>query len=126
MALLQAHIALLDSIHSAIWSQTPESTTPPTQGEQLSYNLVLTLEHLVLVPRFKEKSALVSQKEGEGGGLSLNSMAFAGMMLCSGEREKEEVKKVGALEVLRSVAFEKVEAKESVEERSLDEGFMAE
>lgn len=79
---------------------------------------------MVLVPRFKEKSDLVSLKEA--GGLSLNSLAFAGMVLTSGEREKEEVKSHGVLEVLKSVAYEVVESKESVEERSMDEGSMAE
>ncbi|KAL7411842.1 hypothetical protein BDY24DRAFT_395032 [Mrakia frigida] len=124
MALLSAHIALLDSIHAAIWSQSDSSSTKATPGEPLSYNVILTLQHMVLVPRFKEKSDLVSLKEA--GGLSLNSLAFAGMVLTSGEREKEEVKSLGVLEVLKSVAYEVVESKESVEERSMDEGSMAE
>ena len=76
------------------------------------------------MPRFKEKSELVSLEES--GGLSLNSLAFAGYVLTSGEREKEEVKAQGVLKTLGSVAYEVVESRESVEEKSMDEGSMAE
>jgi ATP adenylyltransferase/5',5'''-P-1,P-4-tetraphosphate phosphorylase II len=77
----------------------------------------MTTSNLCLVPRHKEKSTLVS---AEVGGLSLNSMAFAGLLLCAGEVEKEAVKAVGVKKVLGSVGFEKIEGR-STEEGSFDE-----
>ena len=78
----------------------------------------MTTSNFCLVPRFKEKSDLVS---ADVGGLSLNSLAFAGLVLCSGETEKEAVKAAGVRKVLGSVGFEKIEGR-SVEEGSFDDG----
>lgn len=86
-----------------IWSQPPESTTPGKRGEPLSYNLVLTLSHLAMVPRFKEKSDLVTPT------LSLNSLAFAGMILCQSPEQVQSVLDKGVANVLGSVAFERQE-----------------
>ena len=55
------------------------------------------------------------------GGLSLNSLAFAGLILCAGEAEKEAVKAVGVKKVLGSVGFEKIVGR-STEEGSFDDG----
>ncbi|KAI8820453.1 ATP adenylyltransferase-domain-containing protein [Fimicolochytrium jonesii] len=64
---------------------------------QPSYNVVLTKELLLIVPRRAEKAI--------GGLLSLNSVAFAGMMLVKSEEGLRRTVEVGPVDVLRAVGF---------------------
>lgn len=67
-----------------------------------SYNVVLTLEHVHVVPRRRETHTLA----GTGEPLSVNALGFAGMLLVKSERELEAVKEEGVTKILRGVALE--------------------
>ena len=67
-----------------------------------SYNVLLTLEHVHVVPRRRETYALA----GTGERLSVNALGFAGMLLVKSERELEAVKEEGVTKILRGVALE--------------------
>ncbi|KAI8886045.1 HIT-like protein [Backusella circina FSU 941] len=74
----QMFFGLLD----AMYQQLRENATDIPK----SYNFLMTQEFIMLVPRTKE-SAVV-----EGTTFSLNSLAFAGMLLCKTEKELETLK----------------------------------
>ncbi|KAI0744251.1 HIT-like protein [Daedaleopsis nitida] len=67
-----------------------------------SYNVVLTLEHVHVIPRRLENYALSTTGEE----LSVNALAFAGMLLVKSERELEAVKEETVGKILRGVALE--------------------
>jgi len=70
-----------------------------------SFNVLLTLEHLHLIPRRQEAHVL----EATGEELPVNSLGFAGMLLVKSEAELEAVKNEGVGKILRAVACEEVE-----------------
>ena len=67
-----------------------------------SYNVVLTLEHMHVVPRRAETHTLA----GTGEALSVNALGFAGMLLVKSERELEAVRAEGVTRILRGVGLE--------------------
>ena len=69
-----------------------------------SYNIILTLEHMHIVPRCKEDHTL----EETGDRLSVNALGFAGMLLVKSEEELEAVKREGTRKILRDVGLESV------------------
>jgi ATP adenylyltransferase len=69
-----------------------------------SYNVVITLEHMHLIPRRQETHIL--QETGDE--LSVNALAFAGMLLVKSERELDAVKTEGVGKILRAVGLEGV------------------
>jgi sulfate adenylyltransferase (ADP) / ATP adenylyltransferase len=69
-----------------------------------SYNVLLTLEHIHLIPR-KLENAVLEETEDK---LSVNAMGFAGMLLVKSETELDAVKTQGILKILRSVGLESV------------------
>lgn len=104
-SLMRSHIKLLDATHHTIW------TSPSTQGQDglqaapagpIAYNFVLTLTHMHMIPRLREKSPLVEPE------MSINSLGFAGMLLAMSDEEKERLKGVegGIRAVLKSVGLE--------------------
>ncbi|KAJ4483179.1 ATP adenylyltransferase-domain-containing protein [Lentinula aciculospora] len=96
--LADAFISLLDLVISTIRHD-------PTYPAGLpSYNVILTLEHMHLIPRRFENHTL----EKTGDDLSVNSMGFAGMLLVKSERELEAVKVEGLGKILRAVALQSV------------------
>jgi ATP adenylyltransferase len=69
-----------------------------------SYNVLITLEHMHLIPRRNEDYVL-----GETGEkLSVNAMGFAGMLLVKNEDELEALRKEEIGKVLRGVGLESV------------------
>ncbi len=70
----------------------------------LSYNVILTLEHMHVIPRKAENYTLAET----GDALSINSMGFAGCMLVKSERELEAVIKEGVGEILRGVGCKSI------------------
>ncbi|KAG2150976.1 ATP adenylyltransferase [Suillus clintonianus] len=91
-------LALLDLVISTV-RHAPDY--PPGTP---SYNVILTLEHMHLIPRRWETYTL-----GESGGtLSVNSLGFAGMLMVKSESELQalEQEKIGT--VLRGVGVESV------------------
>ncbi|KAJ3906816.1 ATP adenylyltransferase-domain-containing protein [Lentinula edodes] len=96
--LADAFISLLDLVISTVrYDPTYPAGLP-------SYNVILTLEHMHLIPRRFENHTL----ESTGDDLSVNSMGFAGMLLVKSERELEAVKTEGLGKILRSVALQSV------------------
>lgn len=72
---------------------------------KLSFNLLLTLEHLHLIPRKGESHKL----QVTGDDLPVNALGFAGMLLVKSEVELEAVKSEGVGRILSAVACEEVE-----------------
>ncbi|KAJ7691257.1 ATP adenylyltransferase [Mycena rosella] len=96
--LAQAFLSLLDLVISTIRHD------PEYPAGKPSYNVVITLEHMHLVPRRQETHVLAET----GDQLSVNALAFAGMLLVKSERELEAVKTEGVGKILRAVGLESV------------------
>ena len=88
-----AYMELLDLCISTI-RQTPDH--PPGTP---SYNIILTLNHLILVPRARESHTL--QATGER--LPVNALGFAGMLLVKSQLELQAVQKEGPVKILCGV-----------------------
>ncbi|KAI0821707.1 ATP adenylyltransferase-domain-containing protein [Trametes gibbosa] len=97
-ALAHAFLALLDLAIGTVRRAAPAGYPrgPP------SYNVVLTLEHMHVVPRAREAHTLA----GTGEALSVNALGFAGMLLVKSARELEAVRREGVGAVLRGVGME--------------------
>jgi sulfate adenylyltransferase (ADP) / ATP adenylyltransferase len=100
--LAHAFISLLDLVISTIRHEPDYPVGKP------SYNVVLTLQHLHLIPRSKEYHTL----EVSGESLPVNSLGFAGMLLVKSEPELEAVKREGINRILRSVGCASVHDKQ--------------
>ncbi|KAF7315677.1 ATP-transf domain-containing protein [Mycena indigotica] len=96
--LADAFLSLLDLAISTIRHDTEYPANKP------SYNVVITLGHIYVVPRRQEAHMLAET----GDELSVNALAFAGMLLVKSERELEAVKKEGVGNILRGVGLESV------------------
>lgn len=72
---------------------------------KLSFNLLLTLEHLHLIPRRQETHKL----EATGEELPVNALGFAGMLLVKSEVELGAVRNEGVGKILQAVACEEAE-----------------
>ncbi|KAI0630099.1 ATP adenylyltransferase-domain-containing protein [Trametes polyzona] len=110
-ALANAFLALLDL---AISTVRHEPTYPPGPP---SYNVVLTLEHMHVVPRLREAHTLA----GTGEALSVNALGFAGMLLVKSERELEAVREEGVGAILAGVGLKSVHDVQVDEHRAADE-----
>lgn len=96
--LCEAFLALLDLVISTI------RHAPDYPNRKPSYNVIITLEHLYLIPRLQEHHNLAEI----GDPLSVNAMGFAGMLLVKSESDLEAVKKEGVCNILRSVGLPSV------------------
>ncbi|KAI0074645.1 hypothetical protein K474DRAFT_1647701 [Panus rudis PR-1116 ss-1] len=113
--LSSAFMSLLDLSISTIRHDATYPTGPP------SYNVILTLDHMHIIPRKEETYTL--QETGER--LSINALGFAGMLLVKSERELEAVRREGVGRILRGVALESVHDLQVTErEREADEGVL--
>ncbi|KAH9895084.1 ATP adenylyltransferase-domain-containing protein [Cubamyces lactineus] len=110
-ALAHAFLELLDL---AISTVRHDGTYPPGPP---SYNVVLTLEHVHVVPRRRETHTLA--RTGEP--LSVNALGFAGMLLVKSERELEAVREEGVGAILRGVGLESVHDALVDEHKAADE-----
>ncbi|EGO00110.1 hypothetical protein SERLA73DRAFT_122199 [Serpula lacrymans var. lacrymans S7.3] len=91
-------LSLLDLVISTVrHDPTYPSGTP-------SYNVILTLEHMHLIPRRLEFHTIPEI----GMEVSVNSLGFAGMLLVKGDEELEAVKKEGVSRILKGVGVESV------------------
>ena len=75
-----------------------------------SYNVILTLGHLHLIPRRQESYILRDTNEL----LSVNSLGFAGMLLVKSTEELDAVRNEGIRTILRGVGVGHVEGGDSV------------
>ncbi|CAA7261732.1 unnamed protein product [Cyclocybe aegerita] len=69
-----------------------------------SYNVIITLEHIHVIPRRQENHTL--QETGDK--LSINALGFAGMLLVKSEEELEAVKKESVSQILQAVGLRSV------------------
>ncbi|KAG1746300.1 ATP adenylyltransferase-domain-containing protein [Suillus occidentalis] len=91
-------LSLLDLVISTI------RHAPDYPSGNPSYNVILTLEHMHLIPRRWETYTL-----GESGmTLSVNSLGFAGMLMVKSESEREALEQVKIGTVLRGVGVESI------------------
>lgn len=97
-------MGLLDRVISTIRQDPDHPSGSP------SYNVIITLEHLYVIPRKKEKYAF---KESQQDDMSVNALGFAGMLLVKSEEDLESVKGEGALNILKGVAVHPYETNES-------------
>jgi len=70
-----------------------------------SYNIILTLEHLHVIPRKHENYTFPETNQT----LSVNSLGFAGMLLVKNDEELEAVKTEGVGKILRGVSVANVQ-----------------
>jgi sulfate adenylyltransferase (ADP) / ATP adenylyltransferase len=101
----QAFLSLLDLTISTIRHD------PEYPAGKPSYNVLITLEHMHLIPRRLESATLEWETKNTSGGpqpLSVNSLAFAGMLMTRSEEELEAVKREGVGKILRSVGLKSV------------------
>ncbi|KAL5528319.1 APA2 [Sanghuangporus sanghuang] len=89
---------------------------PTHPAGQPSYNVILTRQHMYLVPRKREEHIL----RETGDPLSVNALGFAGLLLVKSERELEAVKRESAVEILRDVALENVHEQQIVGAHDVD------
>ncbi|KIJ49601.1 hypothetical protein M422DRAFT_74641 [Sphaerobolus stellatus SS14] len=105
-ALSEAFLQLLDLCISSMRRSPDIQPGPP------SYNFILTLDHMHLIPRSKEEHILA--KTGEP--LNVNSLGFAGMLLVKDEAELEALKEEGVTKILRNVGLPRDESNEEEDE----------
>jgi sulfate adenylyltransferase (ADP) / ATP adenylyltransferase len=96
--LAEAFFTLLDLTISTVRHD------PDYPAGNLSYNVLMTSEHMYLFPRKVEEYQL--QETGDK--ISVNTLGFAGMILVKSENELEAVKKEGILNILKSVGVPSV------------------
>ncbi|KIY74326.1 ATP adenylyltransferase [Cylindrobasidium torrendii FP15055 ss-10] len=99
--LANAFLLLLDNAIATIRHDPTYPTGNP------SYNIILTQEHMYIIPR-REETYKLSETGDE---LSVNSLGFAGLLLVKSEEELEAVKKEGCGKILRGVGLESVNDK---------------
>ncbi|THU95382.1 HIT-like protein [Dendrothele bispora CBS 962.96] len=104
--LAQAFLSLLDLSISTIRHD------PDYPAGKPSYNVVLTLQHLHLIPRRQEFHKL----ESSGDLLPVNSLGYAGMLLVKSEAELEAVKSEGISKILKSVGLASIHEQQVVGE----------
>lgn len=93
-----AFMSLLDLAISTVRHDPTYPVGPP------SYNVIITLEHMHLIPR-KEETYTLSET---GESLSVNALGFAGMLLVKSEKELEAVKKENVEKILAGVGLKSV------------------
>jgi len=101
-ALCQCFMTLLDLVIASVRQQPEDFVAkvgPP------SYNCILTLEHMHLIPRRQETHVLKRTNEK----LSINSLGFAGLLLVKCDEELEAVRSEGIREILNGVGMTKVD-----------------
>ncbi|KAK4055249.1 bifunctional AP-4-A phosphorylase/ADP sulfurylase [Microbotryomycetes sp. JL201] len=77
----------------------------------LSYNVIMTLSYMQIVPRMAEDYELPNRER-----VSVNSLGFAGMLLVKSSSALQAVQEIGVLRVLQGVAYRPVAAGESRDE----------
>lgn len=98
MVISDAFLQLLDMTISTIRLYPDSPVGSP------SYNVIITLEHMHIIPRRQDGYVL----EGTGEMLSVNALGFAGMLLVKSKEEFEAVKRESISKILQSVGFENV------------------
>lgn len=118
-------MSLLDDMYHTFRLRAQEEVGrpdgPQRTSESPSYNIIMTLEHMYIVPRAKEKFIAEAGSEEAGLELSVNSLGFAGMLLVKSEDELEHVRKITIRRILGEVGMKPLVG---VEERGCDDIFL--
>lgn len=77
----------------------PSDASPPLRLSDASFNLLVHSSWILLAPRSRE----TFEREGER--ISVNALAFAGMLLVKSEAQLELVKRLGVGEVTRAIGW---------------------
>jgi ATP adenylyltransferase len=96
--LSRAFLSLLDLVISTV------RHAPDYPAGLPSYNVLMTLDHMHMIPRRHE--AYVLPETGER--VLVNSLGFAGMLLLKREEQLQVVKREGVGKILRGVSVESV------------------
>lgn len=114
-------MALLDEMYHTVRVRAEHERERETQAQtaptysaarstaSLSYNVVMTPEHIYLFPRSAERFIHTGTEEGEQAielTLSINSLGYAGMLLVKSDEEMDKVKRVGIGRILSQVGME--------------------
>jgi sulfate adenylyltransferase (ADP) / ATP adenylyltransferase len=75
-------------------SDAPSTPTPASSASSVSHNVLLTRRWMLVVPR----------AQAEWGGLSVNALAFAGLLLTKDASQAQALEAAGPLQVLRACA----------------------
>lgn len=97
-AIFPPFLALLDLVVSTVRHDPDYPLGSP------SYNVILTLEHMHLIPRRHDAYRIEETHDL----ISVNSLGFAGMLLAKSELELETMKKEGIGRILRGVGLKSV------------------
>lgn len=100
--LSRSFLALLDLALSTFRRDPSHEDSP--SSNKLSYNFILTLEHMHVIPRKRETHTLNVTHDK----LSINAMGFAGSLLVKSEREFEAVVKEGVGKILSDVGCKSI------------------
>lgn len=104
--LAQMFFGVLD----AMYQQLRENATDIPK----SYNFIMTQEFMMLIPRTKESAVI--EKDGKQFEFSLNSLAFAGLLLCKSEEQLEALQaQENLVDMLRQVAVPWSEKADKIE-----------
>lgn len=96
--LIDAFLSLLDLVVSTI------RHAPDYPAGKPSYNVIITLEHMHLIPRRCENFVIPESEDV----ISINALGFAGMLLVKTDEELEKVKGHGIGLILHEVGLESV------------------
>ncbi|QRW11548.1 hypothetical protein RhiLY_10547 [Ceratobasidium sp. AG-Ba] len=120
--LTSAFISLLDEAFQSVRRYHASDPTDSTSITSTSYNVLLTSEHMHLIPRRRELTQDVLHPVHEEGKaeekdeaytpqqLSVNALGFAGMLLAKSDAEMRAIQAKGVVELLTQVGVPKVEA----------------
>lgn len=103
--LAQTYIRLLDLTMKTFTLQ-PDS--PISKGEKPAYNVLLTLEHMHMIPRSKPEFEHLPLLD-EHGKLPVNALGFAGMLMVKSETERQALINAGVMRVLQEVGLPEVQ-----------------
>ncbi|KAG9014184.1 bifunctional AP-4-A phosphorylase/ADP sulfurylase [Tulasnella sp. JGI-2019a] len=101
--LAQAYIRLLDLTIETFMHQSASEHRGPT-----AYNVLMTLQHLHLIPRGQGECELSSGK----GRLPVNALGFTGMLMVKSEAEGQALREETVLRVLSAVGLMDVNAQD--------------
>ena len=102
--LQKAFMELLDLALSTFRRDPPTVPSGSSTRTPISYNVILTLEHMHIIPRKAETYTLPET----GDRLSINSMGFAGCLLVKSETEFDAVVKESVGKILGGIACKSI------------------
>ena len=96
--LTSAFTALLDAMVDD-FRRRDGNQAPPKRLSEASFNLLVHSSWMLLAPRSRE----TFERDGER--ISVNALAFAGMLLVKSDAQLELVKRMGVGEVVRAIGW---------------------